>query len=132
MINLNFSISELCKSDKAKQNGIKNTPTISIVDNMLELIVYCLQPVRDYLKKPMIITSGYRNAQLNALVGGAKNSQHLEGKAADFIIKGESVASIIFKIQTSNLEYDQLINEHDKWVHISYNKGKNRKQYLKL
>lgn len=131
-MNLNFSISELIKSDKAKQKGIKNTPTISIVDNMLELIVYCLQPVRDYLKKPMIITSGYRNAQLNTLVGGAKNSQHLEGKAADFIIKGESVASIIFKIQTSNLEYDQLINEHDKWVHISYNKGHNRKQYLKL
>jgi uncharacterized protein YcbK (DUF882 family) len=132
MTNLNFSISELCKSDRAKQNGIKNTPTLPIVDNMLELIVYCLQPVRDYLKEPMIITSGYRNAQLNTLVGGAKNSQHLEGKAADFIIKGESVASIIFKIQTSNLEYDQLINEYDKWVHISFNKGHNRKQYLKL
>ena len=58
MTNLNFSISELCKSDKAKQHGVKNTPTISIVDNMLELIVYCLQPIRDYLGKPMIISSG--------------------------------------------------------------------------
>ena len=99
---------------------------------MLNLIVCCLQPIRDYLGKPMIITSGFRCPQLNKLVGGVSNSQHLEGKAADFIIKGETVAGIIFKIQTSNLEYDQLINEYDKWVHISFNKGHNRKQYLKL
>lgn len=132
MINLNFSISELCKSDKAVQNNIKNTPNITQVDNMLNLIFYCLQPIRDYLNKPMIITSGFRCPQLNKLVGGVSNSQHLEGKAADFIIKGETVAGIIFKIQTSNLEYDQLINEQNKWVHISFNKGHNRKQYLKL
>ena len=131
-MNLNFSISELCKSDKAVKNNIKNTPNITQVDNMLNLIVYCLQPIRDYLNKPMIITSGFRCPQLNKLVGGVSNSQHLEGKAADFIIKGETVAGIIFKIQTSNLEYDQLINEYDKWVHISFNKGHNRKQYLKL
>lgn len=127
---MNFTISELCESDKAKQHNIKNIPTIPIVDNMLDLIVYCLQPVRDYIKKPMIITSGYRNPELNKLVGGKPNSQHLEGKAADFIVKDETVSGIIFKIQTSNLEYDQLINEHNKWIHISFNKGKNRKQVL--
>ena len=132
MTNLNFSISELVKSDKANQHGIKNTPNISQVDNLLNLIVFCLQPVRDMLQKPMIITSGFRNPQLNKLVGGVSNSQHLEGKAADFIVSGESVAGIIFKIQTSNIEYDQLINEYDKWVHISFNKGYNRKKYLKL
>lgn len=132
MTNLNFSISELIKSDKAKQKGIRNMPSISQVDNMLNLIFYCLQPVRNLLNKPMIITSGFRNQELNKLVGGVSNSQHLEGKAADFIIKSESVAGIIFKIQTSNIEYDQLINEYDKWVHISFNKGKNRKQYRKI
>ena len=135
MTNLNFSISELIKSDKARQHNIKNTPSISQVDNMLNLIFYCLQPIRDYLGKPIIITSGFRNPELNKLVGGKANSQHLEGKAADFIVQGETVAGIIFKIQTSNFEYDQLIHEKingKEWVHISFNKGKNRKQYLQI
>ena len=132
---LNFSISELCKSDKAKQYNITNMPNIEQLDNMLNLIVYCLQPVRNMLNKPMIISSGFRCPQLNKLVGGVANSQHLSGQAADFIVPGESVAGIIFKIQTSNIEYDQLIHERingKEWVHISYNKGKNRRQYLQI
>ena len=131
-MNLNFTISELCKSDTATKNGIKNTPTLTQVDNMLNLIVYTLQPIRELFNKPVIISSGFRNPQLNKLVGGKANSQHLEGKAADFNIQGETVAGIIFKIQTSNIEYDQLINEYDRWVHISFNKNHNRKQYLKI
>jgi len=131
-MNLSFSISELCKSDKAKQNNIKNTPNLACVDNMLNLIFYCLQPVRNLIGKPMIISSGFRCPELNKLVGGVSNSQHLTGQAVDFTVPGETVAGIIFKIQTSNIEYDQLINEYNKWVHISFNKGKNRKQVLKI
>ena len=129
---LNFSISELCKSDKAKQKGIKNIPNISQVDNLLNLIFYTLQPIRNLLQKPMIISSGFRCPELNKLVGGVSNSQHLEGKAVDFTVPNETVAGIIFKIQTSNIEYDQILNEYDKWVHISFNKGHNRKQYKKI
>lgn len=130
MINLNFTMSELIKSDKAKQHNIKNTPDTAALDNMLNLIVYCLQPVRELLRKPVVITSGFRCPQLNKLVGGVANSQHLTGCAADFIVSGETVAGVIFKIQTSGIEFDQLINEYNKWVHISFAKGKNRRQVL--
>lgn len=130
MINLNFTMSELIKSDKAKQYNIKNTPDTAALDNMLNLIVYCLQPVRELLRKPVVITSGFRCPQLNKLVGGVANSQHLMGCAADFIVSGETVAGIMFKIQTSGIEFDQLINEYNKWVHISFVKGKNRRQVL--
>lgn len=130
-MNLNFKISELIHSDIAIQNNINNMPDINSLDNMLELIFHCLQPIRNLIKKPMIITSGFRNQQINFLAGGAINSQHKEGKAADFIIKGMTPKEIIEIIKKSDIEYDQLICEFDKWVHISFNKDKNRKQILK-
>lgn len=129
---LNFSISELCYSDIAKKYGIKNIPSISECDNLLNLIFYVLQPLRDKLGKPIIINSGYRCKALNCKVGGVANSQHLLGQAADIRINGCNVNTLIDFIKTSGIEYDQLINEFDKWVHISYNKGHNRKQCFKI
>lgn len=130
-MNLNFKMSELIYSEKAIENNINNMPDINSMDNMLDLIFYCLQPVRDLIKKPMIITSGFRNPLVNRLVNGEENSQHKTGQAADFVIKGMTPAQIVDVIRKSNIDYDQLINEYDSWVHISYNKGKNRKQVLK-
>ena len=46
-MNLNFSMSELIYSDTAVRNNINNMPDINSLDCMLNLIVYCLQPVRD-------------------------------------------------------------------------------------
>ena len=126
---MNFSMTELIKSDTAVKNKINNIPQQSyILDNLMNLIVYCLQPIRDYIKKPMIITSGYRNERVNALVKGKSNSQHLKGEAVDFHITGLSINQIIELVKKSGVEYDQLINEYDEWVHISYSKGKNKKQ----
>lgn len=129
---LNFKMSELIYSDTAVVNNINNMPDINSLNNLLNLIFYCLQPVRDLIKKPMIISSGYRCQQVNKLVGGKATSQHTKGMAVDFTVKGLSVKKIIDIIKNSNIEYDQLINEYDKWVHISFNKGKNRKQVLHI
>lgn len=129
---LNFKMSELIHSDTAVRYNINNMPDINSLDCMLELIVNCLQPLRTKLGKPMIINSGYRNSQVNRLVGGAENSQHAKGQAVDFYVKGMSIQAIIDFIKKSGIEYDQLINEYDKWVHISYVKGKNRKQCFKI
>jgi len=129
---LNFKMSELIHSDTAVKNNINNMPDINSLDNLLELIVNCLQPIRNLIKKPMIITSSFRNPEVNRLVKGANNSQHCLGQAADFTIKGMKPREIVEVIKKSGLEFDQLINEFDRWVHISFVKGKNRRQVLKI
>lgn len=129
---LYFSMSELIHSDTAILNNINNMPDINSLDNMLDLIYYVLNPIRERIKKPMIVTSGYRNKEVNRLVGGKSTSQHLKGQAVDFIIKGMKPSEIVNFIRNTYIEYDQLINEYDKWVHISYNKDNNRQQCFKI
>lgn len=58
----------------------KGVPSDELVDLLCE--------VRKFFKSPVIINSGYRCASHNAKVGGAKQSQHTIGSAADFIVEG--------------------------------------------
>ena len=134
MIKLNFTMSELLHSDIAEKYNISNIPDKKSLDNMLILMLECLQPIRNYINKPMIISSGYRSPRLNGhpLIQGKDNSQHITGQAVDFTVKGLTPKQIIEKVIASGVEFDQLINEHNIWVHISYNKGKNRKQVLDI
>lgn len=134
MIKLNFTMSELLKSEIAEKYNISNMPDKKSLDNMLILMLECLQPIRNYINKPMIISSGYRSPRLNGhpLIQGKDNSQHITGQAVDFTVKGLTPKQIIEKVIASGVEFDQLINEHNIWVHISYNKGKNRKQVFNI
>lgn len=131
---LNFTMSELLHSDIAEKYNIYNVPDKKHLDNLLILICECLQPIRDYINKPMIISSGYRSPRLNGhpLINGNPKSQHCNGQACDFTIKGLTPKMIIELIKESGVDFDQLINEHNIWVHISYNKGNNRKQVLEI
>lgn len=62
-------------------------PTDDVIDN-LKLLAQRLQALRDFLGKPIHINSGYRSASHNAAVGGASNSYHLLGMAADIVVEG--------------------------------------------
>lgn len=129
---LNFTITELCRSETAKKAMINNTPPMGVADNLMLLIVNLLQPLREKLGKPVIITSGYRCAYLNKLVGGKETSQHVMGQAADIRVKGMTPPALCAFIKSSGLTVDQCINEYDQWVHVSYRKEGNRNQYFKL
>ena len=131
-MNLNFTMSELLHSDIAEKYNISNIPDKKSLDNMLYLIVDCLQPIRNYIGKPMVISSGYRSPRLNGhpIINGSQTSQHTKGEAVDFTIKGMTIKQIIEKVKDSGVEFDQLINEKNVWCHISYRKGENRKQIL--
>jgi zinc D-Ala-D-Ala carboxypeptidase len=80
--------------------------------------------LRDAVKYPIIITSGFRSYELNRLVNGARNSSHLHGTAADIICIKYSSKEIFDMIRILKLPYDQLILEFNSWVHVSYTSKK--------
>lgn len=52
-------------------------------DNVSSVLVDQLQRLRNFLRRPIVITSGVRCASYNARVGGKPDSAHLTGDAAD-------------------------------------------------
>lgn len=127
----NFTLHELTYSVTANANNIINNPSKPAIANLRALCENVLQPLRDYLNCPVIVTSGFRCAVLNKRIGGRPNSQHLVGQAVDIVVPQRNLKDVYNYIK-HNLPYDQLLYEYnktDKWLHISYrNDGHNRRQ----
>ena len=130
----------MLRSDTAKRCGITNKPKAEeeteVVENLKALCVEVLQPLRDFLGKPVVISSGYRCRELNEKVGGVSNSQHLTGEAADIRVKDRHELIEIMRFIMDETVFDQLIREKSatgEWVHVSYKRnGNNRQQVFKL
>ena len=132
---MNFTITELCQSNTAKSLNINNTPQqLYIYENLFNLIVEFLQPLRDKIQKPIIISSGYRCEKLNKIVGGVANSNHKIGTCADITINGMTSKQLFDYIVKSKLKFTQLIDEHSgkkSWVHVEYQKINLKNEKLK-
>ena len=63
-------------------------------DGVPQELIDALERIRTHYGVPVNINSGYRCPTHNANVGGAPNSLHLQGKAADFWMKGVSPAQV--------------------------------------
>lgn len=129
-----FTIKELTTSSTATRLKIDNTPTEEVVNNLESLVNNILDKIREAYGKPITVNSGYRCPKLNTAIGGSKTSQHITGKAADITVGNRQANRSLFQfIQKLDLPFDQLIDEYNyKWVHISYDPNKNRKQILHL
>ena len=138
-ISPNLNLAELTRSETAKRNGIDNTPTAEHLENFKLLADKVFEPIREHFKTPIFISSGYRSKELNALIKGSASSQHCKGQAIDIDMdgsNGEVTNRMVFDFIKNKLDFDQLIWEmgtdfNPDWVHVSYVKGKNRKQKLK-
>lgn len=114
-----FSSEELSHSDVALRRGYDNTPNAGELANLARLAGSLLEPARALLGVPMQVNSGFRCPSVNAAVGGAQNSAHMDGRACDFVPVGMDLVAAFEKLAHSGLPYDQIIIECNAWVHIA-------------
>ena len=125
-----FSLEELTHSDIATRLDIDNTPTVEVIDN-LTFLAGELENVRDILGHPMLISSGFRCHVLNDHLGSKRTSSHTKGLAVDFICPSfGNPRSVCNAIIDAGINYDQVILEYDRWVHLSFKQVDPRKQAL--
>ena len=126
-----FTLAEFVISETAARAGIDNDPPLEIVA-ALKRTAQGLEAVRVRLGgAPITVTSGYRCPALNAAIGGAKDSQHMRGEAADFICpRFGSPTEVATALRDSGIEYDQLIIEFGRWVHISFSAAPRRQALI--
>ena len=137
-ISKHISYKEAVGSNYAKQKGIKNKPNEEQVENMKLLAEEVFEPLREWVGCPIRVNSMFRSLELNTALKGSKTSSHMKGEAMDITSMAcgkENCKSNLdmFHYIKDNLDFDQLIWEfgkEPKWLHVSYNKDKNRKQVL--
>ena len=141
-----FALREFTESATAMKHGIDNRPTPEVVENLQRLCTHTLEPLREKLGLPIIITSGYRTKELNEIiVHASRRSQHMEGRAADFyVVSGSKIQDsgqashreLLIKafrliITDESIDFDQLII-YPTFIHVSYvSRERNRHQITK-
>lgn len=91
----------------------------NVLPNILQLAKN-LQVLRDSIGKSISITSGYRSPQHNKKIGGAKDSQHVKGLAADIKVSGmtpKEVALVIEGLIEQGKMKQGGIGIYPSWVH---------------
>ena len=129
-----FDLVELTRSATATRLGLMNVPSQTAVGNLRNLCQKVLEPLRQHLGKPIIVTSGYRSKELNKAVGGVENSQHLVGEAADLRIESEKQGREWMAWIMDNCEFDQLILERNSkatWLHVSCKRNRQEVKFIK-
>lgn len=118
-ISANFRWVEVLSSEVAARRGISNIPTDpKVFESLRRIVLDVAEPARKRLRRGIRISSGYRDPDVNRLVGGASNSDHLRGEALDLIPLGASLLRLLDAL--SEGPFDKLIWEFGAWIHVSY------------
>ncbi|EIY5008381.1 serine/threonine protein kinase [Klebsiella michiganensis] len=80
-------------------------------------LVTVLELVREHFAAPVVVVSGRRCATHNSKVGGARNSQHLAGTAADIKVNGMVPADVATWLE-ANYPQRYGIGRYATFTHI--------------
>ena len=127
-----FRMHEFSVSNEAARRGIDNTPPDWAEENIRDLVIHTLVPIRRWAREQdpdavVRITSGYRSQTLNKAIGGATRSHHLFGRAADFVIPGFSPTQIRTFVLNSDIPFAELIT-YRTFTHIAYHEHHNNRR----
>lgn len=112
---------EFTSSETAVRRAISNAPSADQWLNLKALAENVLEPARA-AEGPLYVTSGYRSPALNVAIGGAVDSQHMKGEAADIIPYKGTLHGLFKTIYFSPWAWDQLIIEFETWIHVSHSR----------
>ena len=126
-----FTLEELTYSRTAVENAIANEPPAQANVSLQHLAGCLLEPLRQLYKKSIAVLSGYRNKEVNRLVGGVATSQHVKGEAADCYTP-EGPEKLLELLMRSGLPFDQaILYKRRRFLHLSLKQsGRNRMQVL--
>jgi hypothetical protein len=130
LLSPHFSLEELTVTDHRE---FTNEPN-DLEKNNLKRLAELLEQVKRLLgDKPIMVNSAFRSKQVNDAVGSSDRSQHRVGAACDFRVPGMTPNEVVKAVIASDIPYDQIIREFDRWTHISVPNepnGKPRRQAL--
>lgn len=107
----NFNISPHFKVKEFKCKD--GCPNVFISLDLLTV----LEKIRTELNTPLAINSGFRTYSHNKAVGGAKNSMHMYGLAADVVPKNGDVRGV-YNLAVKILKNTGGVGLYDSFVHI--------------
>ena len=111
-----FTLEELTHTDHRE---LENTPNETELANIQRLAEF-LENLKTVLGgKPIMVNSAFRSKAVNDAVGSKDTSQHRVGCAADIRVPGMTPDQVVRAVIASDLGYDQVIREFDRWTHIS-------------
>ncbi len=131
-----FTLGEMTRSESHPE--VYNIPSHEAIANLKHLCQW-LEVLRERSGDTVRINSGYRSPQLNRKIGGATNSNHLTGCAADIRVTGfeqaiRYAAILLDYADESHQEFDELLVERNRygaiWLHFAVRFRENRHKVL--
>jgi len=74
-----------------------------------------LEQLRHHFGRAVVINSGYRTHAYNAKIGGARQSRHLWGMAADIVVEGVSPSRVAIKADAMGFGG---VGRYDSFTHV--------------